>query len=79
MSVLGPVVGTIGYTVLSRFLSPASTKRWFTILAVVVIVAMFYSPFGITNAPISEIVILEIMHFVVAGALVYFLPRAAQS
>jgi hypothetical protein len=40
---------------------------------------MFYSPFGITNAPISEIVILEIMHFVVAGALVYFLPRAAQS
>jgi hypothetical protein len=79
MSVLGTLVGVIGYTVLSRFLIPANTNRWFTILAIIVIVAMLFSPFGIQNAPLAQIVILELMHLVVAGALVYFLTRPAQS
>ena len=76
MSVMASVVATIVYLVMTRILSRERANRWFTILAVVVLVGMFFSPFSITNAPTIQIVLLEIMHVVLGGALIYFLPRS---
>lgn len=43
MSLLGGVVGTIGYFVLTRFLSRAKANLWFAILVLLVLVGMFFS------------------------------------
>lgn len=76
MTVFGAVAGTIGYLVLSRFLAKAQANRWFTILAIVVLVLMVATPFGLAGAPVMQIVMLEIMHLVIGGALIYFLPKS---
>ena len=76
MTVFGAVVGTVGYLVLSRFLSRAQTNRWFTILAVLVLAFMTTTPFGLAGAPVMQIVMLEVMHLVIGGALIYYLPKS---
>lgn len=76
MTLFGAIAGTIGYLVLSRFLTKAQANRWFTILAVIVLVLMVATPLGLTGAPVMQIVVLEIMHLVIGGALIYFLPKS---
>jgi hypothetical protein len=51
-------------------------NRWFTILAVIVLIGMAFTPFSLPGAPTSMIVFLEIMHVVIGGALIYFLPKS---
>ena len=77
MTVFGAVAGTVGYLVLSRFLSRAQTNRWFTILAVLVLAFMTTTPFGLAGAPLMQIVMLEVMHLVIGVALIYYLPKSA--
>ena len=77
MTVFGAVAGTVGYLVLSRFLSRAQANRWFTILAVVVLVLMTTTPLGLSGAPVMQIVMLEVMHLVIGVALIYYLPKSA--
>jgi len=76
ISVVSTVAAIVGYFVLTRFLSPARARQIFTILALLVLLAMAATPFGITNVPVMQIVLLEIMHVVLGGALVYFLLKA---
>ncbi len=76
MSVIASVAAIIVYLVMTRILSRERANRWFIILSVLVLVGMFFTPFTITNAPTIQIVLLEIMHVVVGGALIYFLPRS---
>lgn len=79
---LGPVVifsivpllgAAVVYAILNRY--TGNPNRIFYILAGVMFVFMFFSPFGIENVPTAEIVILELMHVVAAGSIVYFLTK----
>lgn len=78
ISILGVVGGTVVYSVLTRLMDTARANRWFTIIAVVVLVVMVASPFAIPGAPVSQIVIMEIMHLVAGLAAIYFLTRWKQ-
>lgn len=73
----GAIAGTIGYLILSRFLSRQKANLWFTILAVIVLVVMAITPFQIPGAPMMQIVTLQIMHLVAGLPLIYYLPRSA--
>lgn len=53
----------------------ARANRLFTIAAIVVLVAMIPSPFFVKGAPVSQVVIMEIMHVVAGVAAIYFLTR----
>lgn len=70
------IASMIIYYLMVRFLERSRADRFFLILAIVVLVAAVYNPFTITNAPVLQIVILQIMHLVLGGALVYFLRKA---
>jgi hypothetical protein len=75
LTLLAGLVATIGYTVLTRFLAISTANRVMWIVAVVVLIGMFFSPFGIENVPLAEIVILEVMHLVAGLIPVYLLTR----
>lgn len=47
----------------------------FNSIAVIVVVLSFFSPFSIPNVPTGMVVILELMHLVVAGVVVYAFNR----
>ncbi len=76
ISVMSTLAAIVGYFVLTRFLIPARARQIFTILALLVVLAMAATPFGITNVPMTQIVLLEVMHIVLGGALVYFIVKA---
>lgn len=76
MSVMSTLAAIVGYFVLTRFLSPARARQIFLILALLVVLAMAATPFGITNVPTMQIVLLEVMHIVLGGALAYFIVKA---
>src|SRR4051812_38022452 len=57
-TVVGLLVGTLGYTVLNWL--TANPNRWFTILAVIMLILMAYNPFTLAGAPMLMIVFLEI-------------------
>ena len=73
LSVLGVLAGAVVYTILTRLLDTARANRWFLIIAIVVLVLMAPSPFGIPAVPASQIVIMEIMHLVAGTSAIYFL------
>ncbi len=77
LTVGAAIAGTVGYLILSRFLSRPKANLWFTILAVIVLVVMAVTPLQLPGAPIGQIVTLEIMHLVAGLPLIYFLPRSA--
>ncbi|MEM8546322.1 MAG: DUF6069 family protein [Cyanobacteria bacterium P01_H01_bin.119] len=74
-SILGGLVATISYFLLTRFLARVTANRVMWVLTGVVLIGMFFTPFGIENVPIAQIVILEIMHFV-AALPVWWLTRS---
>lgn len=74
MTLLAGVVATIGYLVLTRFLTLRNANIVMWVVTVLVLIGMVYGPFGIENVPLAEIVILEIMHLV-AAIPVYWLTR----
>jgi len=74
MSIVPILIGTLGYTILSRITT--NPGRWFTILTVIILIVMFVTPLQLAAAPILMVVLLEIMHLVVGGAAIYFLTRS---
>jgi len=74
VTILSILVGTLGYTILSRL--TANSNRWFTIIAAVVLIGMAITPFTLPGAPVLMIVILELMHLVAGGTAIYFLTRS---
>jgi hypothetical protein len=77
-SVFGVLAGAVVYTILSRLMDTARANRWFLIIAIVVLVLMVLSPLGVSGAPVSQIVIMEIMHLVAGISAIYFLTRWKQ-
>jgi hypothetical protein len=78
LSVFGVLAGAVVYTVLSRLMDTARANRWFLIIAIVVLILMVLSPLGVSGAPVSQIVIMEIMHLVAGISAIYFLTRWKQ-
>ncbi len=78
LSVFGVLAGAVVYTILSRLMDTPRANRWFLIIAIVVLVLMVLSPLGILGAPVSQIVIMEIMHLVAGISAIYFLTRWKQ-
>jgi hypothetical protein len=72
-TMLGGIGAMVGFFVLSQFLPRPTANRVMWGIAVVVIVGMSTIPFQIENAPISQIIFLEIMHLVAALIPVYWL------
>jgi hypothetical protein len=79
LSVVGVIAGSVLYTVLTRRFETDKANRWFRIIAVIVLVAMIPTPLGIAGAPVSQIVLLEVMHLVAGLASIYFLTMWGQS
>ena len=73
-SAVGAFGGTVVYVVLDRIVADAD--RWFRIVAGVVLVASFATPFTIPGAPAAMIGLLLVMHVVVAGVSVWALTIA---
>ncbi len=78
ISILGVAGGTLVYGIMSRRLDTAKANRWFLIVAIIVLVLMIPTPFGVAGAPVSQIVIMEIMHLVAGLSAIYFLTRWRQ-
>ena len=78
MSVLPCIIGAVIFALLCRFTSNA--VRIFQIVTGVVFALFLTGPItGITGVATREIVLLEVMHLVVAGACVYFLTISPQA
>jgi hypothetical protein len=73
MSVLPLLIGTLGYTILNWLTT--NPNRWFTIVAIIVLIVMAYSPFTLPGAPMIMNLFLQVMHLVAGGSLIYFLTR----
>lgn len=78
--VVASIVGMLGATVvfagMRRFL--ARPAPIFRVLALVLLVASFVTPFGIPDASTAAIVLLELMHVVVAVAAIATLAPPAR-
>ncbi len=73
-TVIALVVATIVYSILNRF--TGNPNRWFTIIAVIVLVVSAASPLSLPGAPTMMIVLLEVMHLVAGVAAIYFLRQS---
>jgi hypothetical protein len=73
MSVLPLLIGTLGYTILNWLTT--TPNRWFTILAIIVLIVMAYTPFTLPGAPVIMNLFLQVMHLVAGGSLIYCLTR----
>lgn len=73
-TVVALVVATIVYSILNRF--TRNPNRWFTIIAVVILVVSAVSPLSLPGAPVMMIVVLEVMHLVAGIAAIYFLRQS---
>lgn len=68
------LVAALIFALLARF--APRPKRIFYIIAGVVFVLMFFTPFSVPGAPTLTIVVLELMHVVVAAAAVWAVRQA---
>lgn len=78
ISVLGVAGGAVAYAILTRLMDTSRANRWFRIIAVIVLVLMIPTPFGIAGAPVSQILLMEVMHLVAGLAAIYFLTMWGQ-
>ena len=76
VTLIGAVMGIVGYIVLTRFLSKPQDDRWFLILAIVILVLMAINPFTLPGVGAMQIIFLQIMHLTIGGALIYYLPKS---
>ncbi|MGB1287231.1 MAG: DUF6069 family protein [Aggregatilineales bacterium] len=73
----GGVLATAYYTVLMHFFERNHGNRIMWRMTILVFIVMFFSPFAIQNAPVSQILIMEGMHFVAGLPPVIALTRTA--
>ncbi len=74
-SVVPVIVAGLLLALLNRFTK--RPLRIFNVIAVVLLVLSFTSPFSIPNVPVGMIIILNLMHVVVAGAVLVAFNRLA--
>ncbi len=72
------VVGVFGAALMYALLATAAPrpKRSFWVVAALVFVLMFFTPFSIPGAPLGMIVTLELMHVAAAAAALWPVARA---
>ena len=75
MSILPLLIGTLAYTILTRFVNNPLANRIFVIVSILLLIGMAFSPLQLPGAPLGMIVILEVAHLVAGGALIYGLTR----
>lgn len=70
MTLFGGIAATVGYFVLTRYLSIRVSKVILGVVGVLVLIGMFFMPLDLRSEglPIFGVVLLEVMHFV-AGLL----------
>lgn len=73
MTVVTILGGALLYRLLVRF--TANPNRWFIIATIIVFVLFLPGPITLAGAPVSMMIILELMHVVTAGAAIYYLTR----
>jgi hypothetical protein len=74
LSAAGPGVGAAVYGILRRFTRRA--RMAFVWIAAAVLLIMAVPPFLVENAPVAQVVILQVMHLVTAGATLGMVARA---
>ena len=74
-TLIGGVGAVAVYYLLTKVLAQPTARRVMWILTVLVLVASISGPLSITNVPVSEVVMLNIMHLVAGLAPVYFLTK----
>lgn len=76
MSIVPLLIGTLAYTILTRFVANPLANRIFVIVSILLLIAMAITPLQLPGAPLGMIIILEVAHLVAGGALIYGLTRA---
>jgi hypothetical protein len=77
LSLMAPLMGMGIYILLSRF-----TRRAFGLflaLAAAVLVFMAFPPFEIEGAPVLQVILLQVMHLVTAGATLLAVNRVRRA
>ncbi len=75
MSIVPLLVGTLAYMILTRFTAKPLANRIFVIVSILLLILMAITPLQLAGAPIGMIVILEVVHLIAGGALIYALTR----
>jgi hypothetical protein len=78
-TLIGGLLATGVYRLLNRFLADTMARRVMWVLTVLVLLASIPGPFQISNVPLSEVIVLEIMHFVAGLSPVYLLTKSQPS
>lgn len=76
-TVVGAVGATIAFAIINLF--ARRPARVFTIVAAIVFLLSFATPFGIPGVTVSMTLALYVMHAVAAAIIVWVLTRAARS
>ncbi len=75
MSIVPLLLATLAYTVLTRII-PARANLILIIAAVLVFIGFLFGPLQLPGAPTGMIILLELMHVVATGSILYFLIRS---
>lgn len=75
MSIVPLLLGTLAYTILTRFVKKPLANRIFVGVAIVLLILFAFSPLQLVNPPLGMVIILEVAHVIAGGALIYALTR----
>lgn len=76
-SILPSLIASLVFFLLEKFTK--NGFKVFRIIALVLVVLSFINPFmGIPNVTVAYAVVLNLMHLVVAGAVLYFIGKAVK-
>ena len=74
-TLIGGVGAVVAYYLLTKFLAQPTARLVMWILTILVLIASIPGPLSITNVPVSEIVVLNIMHLIAGLVPVYLLTK----
>jgi len=75
MSIVPLLLGTLAYTILTRFVKNPLANRIFVGVSIVLLILFAFSPLQLVNPPSGMVIILEVAHLIAGGALIYALTR----
>lgn len=69
-SIVPSIIAGLVMALINKFSS--KPKKIFNIIAIILVILSFANPFMIPQVPMAMVVVLNLMHIVVAGNLMYF-------
>ncbi|MCX6046601.1 MAG: DUF6069 family protein [Chloroflexi bacterium] len=75
MSIVPLLLATLAYAILTR-LTATRANLIFRLVAALVFIGFLFGPVQLPGAPLGMIILLECMHVVAAGSILYFLTRS---